>query len=272
MSKILITGASGFVGKALAGSMAKNHDVICMDFRKPDLDLPYIVGEIQSFEDLKKLDEYDFDAVVHIAAVTGGCSEQDGMMVNVEGSRCLMRYLIDKGCEKFVMTSSTAAVGFQSPEFRPIQLPIPDEHPCLDRDGYGFSKYMMEEVTKYYQRQNENIDVINLRLAVVCDDNAMPPLKQVGPITPWALGDITVLSLSEIIRVYTMAIEAPHKPGVRIMNAAGKRSWTAVPVTDILKNWWGSDVDLSWYDESGHEYDSVFDVNRIENELGFISE
>lgn len=270
--KILITGASGLIGNALAESLSKKHDVICMSRKDPKLNLRWIEGAFSKPEDLRQLDnDHKIDALIHLAAVTGGCSEHDGIMVNVEGSRCLMRYLIDKGCEKFVMASSIAAVGLQSPEFRPMQLPIPDEHPCMDRDGYGFSKYMMEEVTKYYHRQNKNIDVVNLRLAAVCDDNSMPPLKQAGPIGPWALGSITVLPLSEAVRLFTMAAEAPHKSGVRIMNAAGKKAWTAVPVREILENWWGNDVDLSYYDNPANEYDSVFDVSCIERELGFVS-
>ena len=83
-----------------------------------------------------------------LAAVTGGCLERDGILVNVEGTRCLMRYGMDRGVHKYALASSIAAVGFQRVQFRPLQLPIPDEHPCLDRDGYGVSKYLMEEVKK----------------------------------------------------------------------------------------------------------------------------
>ena len=90
--------------------------------------------------------------------------------MNVEGTRCLMRYAIDRGCRKFVMASSIAVVGMQNVNFRPLQVPIHDEHPCLDRDGYGWSKFMMEEVTKYYSRQNQGIDVTCLRLSSVSPD------------------------------------------------------------------------------------------------------
>ncbi|MFN2232524.1 MAG: NAD-dependent epimerase/dehydratase family protein, partial [Anaerolineae bacterium] len=91
MSKILVTGASGFIGKALAASLSKTHEVICMSRRNPGLDLPWIRGEFSAFEDLRQLDQHDLDGVVHLAAVTGGCLERDGILVNVEGTRCLMR-------------------------------------------------------------------------------------------------------------------------------------------------------------------------------------
>ena len=272
MSTVLITGASGFIGSTLAQSMAQKHTVVCMSRRDPNLDLPWVRGVFGAFEDLRQLDRYGIDVVIHLAAVTGGCLERDGILVNVEGTRCLMRYLIDRGCEKFVFASSIAAIGFQSVHFRPLQLPIPDEHPCLDQDGYGFSKYMMEEVAKYYWRQNEQIDVIALRLASISADENMPPPVRVSPLGQWALGRITQMARSDAVRAFTMAVEAPQAPGVRIMNAAGPVAWVADPVADILGNWWGDDVDLSYYRQPGHEYDAVHDVRRIERELGFVAE
>jgi nucleoside-diphosphate-sugar epimerase len=272
MSRFLVTGASGFIGTALAASLSRNHQVTCMSRRKPDLDLPYVRGEFSSFEDLRRLDDRDIDAVVHLGAVTGGCLERDGILVNVEGSRCLMRYLMDRGCRKFVMASSIAAVGFQSTRFRPLTLPIPDEHPCLDSDGYGFSKFLMEEVTKYYHRQNAQIDVIDLRLSSVVDDAAMPEPYRIGPLREWALGGITIMALSDAVRAFTMAGEAPYKPGVRILNAAAPKAWVADPVADVLDAWWGDDVDTSYFRKPGREYDSVYRVSRIEEEIGFVAQ
>jgi UDP-glucose 4-epimerase len=151
-------------------------------------------------------------------------------------------------------------------------VPIPDEHPCLDRDGYGVSKFLMEEMTKYYQRQNADLDVINLRLASIGADSQMPPPVRVMPLPEWALGHITVMALSDAVRAFTLAAESPFKSGVRILNATGPKAWVADPVADILTAWWGKDVDVSPYRRKGHEYDSVYDVRRIEQELGFVAQ
>jgi UDP-glucose 4-epimerase len=271
MSTILVTGASGFIGQGLAPSLAERHDVICMSRSNPRLGLPWVRAYFGAFEDLRALDAHEIDAVVHLAAVTGGSFERDGILVNVEGTRCLMRYLIDRGCKKFVFASSIAAVGFQNVRFRPLALPIPDEHPCLDRDGYGFSKYMMEQLIQYYWRQNEQIDAIALRLSTVRPDEDMPAPVRVGPLRQWALGSLTQMARSDAVRAFTLAVESPYAPGVRIMNAAGPKAWAADPVAEILGNWWGDDVDLSYYRQEGHEYDAVYDVSRIERELGFVA-
>lgn len=272
MSTILVTGASGLIGGALAKSLAESHDVLCMSRRKPALDLPWIRGEFGSFEDLRQLDGYSVDAVAHLAAVTGGCLERDGLLVNVEGTRCLMRYLMDRGCRKYVNASSIAAVGFQSTKFRPLHLPITESHGCLDRDGYGLSKYLMEEVTRYLARQNEGIDVTNLRLATIIPDDRLPEPRRVGPLGQWAVGSITIMALSDAVRAFTLALEAPMTPGARVLNATGPRAWVADPVADILRNWWGDEVDVSHYRQPGHEYDALYTVDAIRQELGFVAE
>ena len=79
------------------------------------------------------------------------------------------------------------------------------------------------------------------------------------------------MARSDAVCAFAMAAEAAHKPGVRIMNATGPKAWAAVPVVEILRNWWGNDVDLSFFEQPGHEYDSVYDVSLIERELGFVA-
>lgn len=270
MSNILVTGASGFIGKALAAALAPRHQVICLSRHAPGLaGLPYLRGDFGAFEDLRQLDPYTIDVVIHLAAVTGGCLERDGILVNVEGTRCLMRYLMDRGCKKFVMASSIAAVGFQNTKFRPVQLPIADEHPCLDRDGYGLSKYLMEEVTRYYQRQEETLDVINLRLSSVRPDENPGQPTGVRALGQWALGSITVMLLADAVRAFTLAAEAPYQPGVRILNATAARAWASAPTADILRHWWGDETDLSYFAQPGNDYASAYDVRAIERELGF---
>lgn len=268
---ILVTGASGLIGKALSESLSKQHEVVGISRHNPELDLTWIQGDFSKFEDLQQLDQYDFDCVVHLAALLPKNAEHDFIHVNVEGARRLMRYSIDRDCKKFVIASSIGAAGIQNIQFRPAHLPIRDNHPCLDRDGYGLSKHLLEEITRYCHRQDGDIDVINLRLSTVRPDDDMPELLKVCPPRMWGLGATTMMTLSDSVRVFTAAVEAPHQAGVRTMNAANPKSWVADPIADILRNWWGDDVDLSYFEQAGNEFASVFDVNMIREELGFVA-
>ena len=274
MGTILVTGPSGMIAGALVKALVKagKHKVVTLGRNEADLgvDYDFVKGEFNNLDDLSKLDEVDIDVLIHLAAVTGGCSDIDGMMVNVEGTRRLMCYLIERGCKKFVMASSIAAAGIQSTECRPLEFPIPDDHPCPYDGSYGFSKYMMEEVTKYYVQQNDDIDVIDIRLAAIIPDGPTEPYTP-KPIHPWAMGHIVRMFLSDAVRVFTVAAEAPHKPGVRIMNATGPKTNVEPNVPAILRAWYpDADLDLSHYEQPGHECDSLFDISLIREELGFI--
>ncbi|MFA9478855.1 NAD-dependent epimerase/dehydratase family protein [Phycisphaerales bacterium AB-hyl4] len=240
-----------------------------MSRRGVDLDVASVQGDFARFEDLRQLDRYEIEAVVHLGAVTGGCSEHDAMAVNVEGTRCLMRYLIDWGCRRFVFASSIAVVGLQSADFRPRSFPIADEHPCDDRDGYGFSKYLMEEVSRYHHRQNPQIDVTNLRLAAIRPDDVPPPTEHGGPPGPWALTKLARMSLRDAVDAFKAALTAAEQPGVRVMNASAETAWADRPTAEVLRAWYGPDVDLSYYEQPGNERRGVFDVRRIRETLGF---
>ncbi len=274
MSNVLITGTSGFIGRNLAGEMSADHTVVCLSrSRTEGAGVHVIEGDFTEPDDLRRLDEHSLDVIVHLGAVTGGCTEESGLRVNVSGAHHLLRYGIDRGVKKFVLASSIAVVGFQSIRFRPLQLPMPDDHPCLDRDGYGLSKYLMEEVTRYLIRQNDDLDIINIRLASIVPEESKPTPCQVGPLTEWAMGSLAKMYQSDAVRCFRMAAEAPPKSGVRILNAVGGQACSAAPVPDIIRGWYGADadrIDLSHYERPGHERDPVYDIRLIKREIGFV--
>ena len=269
--RVLITGTSGFVGAELARSMSGPHDVVCLSRKPTDVEgVTALQGDFATEEGLA-LVEGAIDVVVHLAAVTGAGTERACMAVNVLGTHLLLRTLIDRGCRKFVLASSIAAIGFQSARFRPLQVPIPDEHPCLDRDGYGVSKYLMEEVTRYVARQEDDVDIINIRLASVIPEDRTPSPVQPGPVGQWSIGAPSLLYLSDAARCFRMAAESAHKPGVRIMNAVGAQACVAAPVPDILRAWYGADadaLDMSHYERPGHERDPLYLIDRVREEIG----
>ena len=271
--KILVTGAGGFIGQGVVNELSKQHEVVALTTGPEHSWMPKCVrGNFTNPEDLKKLDDYNIEAAVHLAAVTGGAPEQAAFSGNVLGTRTLLRYLANRGCKKIVCASSIAAIGFQNTKFRPLAIPIPDEHPCLDRDGYGVSKFLMEEVTRYIQRSVPDLDIINLRLSSVTPNGSPNPLVRVSPLGMWSLGTITLMSLRDAVTAFTLAVESNLVPGVRTMNAAGPRAWVNVPVATVLRNWYGADIDVSYFDKKGHEWAGVFDVTKIRNELGFIAQ
>ncbi len=274
MSTVLVTGVSGFIGGRAAKALAGKFDVIGMSRRKPELDITWIKGEFESFEDLRALDAHKIDALVHLAAVTGGCSEEDGLAVNVDGTRRLLRYLVDRGTRRFVLASSIAAVGTLDGRFMPLMLPMPDDHPCLAYDAYGLSKYLMEEETRYFARKTDDADFLCFRIgAAVPEDWAPTPVTAKAPPAwspPTLFSHISVIDVVDAIRA---ALLARPKPGFRVLNLVGATSATDEPVPAVLrasfdKRW--KDYDLSHYEKPGREYDPIFCIEGLKRELNFV--
>ena len=267
----LITGASGFIGSVFAEQLAEKRQVICLSRKKTQENILSVQGEFHSFEDLRQLDRFDISCVVHLAAVTGGCSEEDGLAINVLGTRRLLRYALDRGCRKFVLASSIAATGCLSDEFIPLQVPILDEHPCLAYDAYGFSKAMMEELTRYFHRIVPDSDFINLRIGLV-NGNAAPPIHSVGDPLGCPFVNLAYVMIADVLRALDCAITAPHQPGVRIFNVVGPDTNCNNPVSDVLRSCLGKrgdGLDSSGYDRPGHSHDPLYSMGKIKSALGF---
>jgi len=268
MSTVLVTGASGLIGNRLIHQLKERHTVIAMSRHCPKGEgFTVVRGDFTNREDLSQLDEHKIDAVVHLAAVTGGCIECEGILVNVEGTRVLLQYLASHGCKKMVLASSIAAIGLQRADMVPQRLPIGDEDGCQDRDGYGFSKYLMEEVTRYLCRQKPDLDILNIRLASTGEDTPMP--KGLCSRGPWCLAGLTYMVLDDAVDLFILAVETPLKPGLRIVNGVCTHAWSKVPTAEQLRHWWGNQVDISYFEKPENRYAAIFDTARLKQELRF---
>ena len=249
---------------------------MCLSRQKTEVDgVTPIQADFTSPDGLRALDAHELDALIHLAAVTSHGTEEEQLGVNVLGTRRLLRHLIDRGCRKFILASSIAAAGVLCPEFRPLQLPMPDAHPCLDTMGYGFSKYLMEELVRHISRQDGSLDLIVLRLSGILRDDATRVRYSAKPPFNWGMAHLSSMYVSDAIRCLTLAAEAPIEPGCRIMNAVGPQASVVDPVPETIRARYGDDadaLDLSHYERPGHERDPVFDTSRIEQELGFTAE
>jgi UDP-glucose 4-epimerase len=273
MSVILGTGMRGLIGRSLSPLAAGGHDLICLSRSGGPLDgLRVVEGNFASQQDLRKLDAFEIDVLVHLAAETGGRSEEAALVVNVLGTHHLLRYLIERGCRKFVLASSIAAVGCLDPRFLPLTLPIRDDHPCLARDAYGFSKSEMEAVAGYHQRRQPDCDVTVFRIGpVICGQDQLPPGAVSASTRPFV--DLACVHLDDVTAALRRAAEMPHRPGFRVLNLVGPDASCRQPVVDVLRASLGQrihDLDLTWHEALGNEYAPIYALDALKAELGFI--
>lgn len=110
--RILVTGSSGRIGRAIYVRLCRGHDVVGLD-RAPSSTADY-VGDVTDGVLLRKALR-GVDAVVHTAAFhaphVGHVAEELFERVNVGATRLLARLALDAGIGRFVFTSTTALYG-----------------------------------------------------------------------------------------------------------------------------------------------------------------
>jgi nucleoside-diphosphate-sugar epimerase len=218
--KVLVTGATGFIGSHLVESLLeKGNEVRCL-IRKTS-DLKWLKGlSIETVEgdsrDPTSLGEAvrDVDRVFHLAGVTRAASEETYFEVNAFGTENLIRACLEHnpGLRKFIFLSSQAASG-----------PCRDEGMKRESDScdpvslYGQSKKMGEEMAL---RHSHELPLLILRPSSVYgprDRDIYSFFKLVSRgIKPCIAGQNQRLSLcfvEDIVEAILLAAESGESKG-----------------------------------------------------------
>jgi UDP-glucose 4-epimerase len=192
MSKILITGAGGYIGSVSAKLFLDHgHEVVAVDnfttgykqpleFLKEKYPGKFNFHEVDLKGDLSQVfeKEKDITAVIHYAA---SCIVDESMknpgkyfFNNVAATANLLESM-DKYGIKNIIFSSTCAVYGESEYY-----PIDEKHPLNPTTPYGASKKMAEEVIQWYGRLR-GFNYMILRYFNVCgasDDGTIGDSKK----------------------------------------------------------------------------------------------
>lgn len=119
MSKVLITGATGFIGNHVTRlCLEQGHDVRVMVMKGEDrsplngMDVEFVEGNLLDADSLSQAVK-GVDRMFHLAALFAVWTKDPDLhyKINVEGTRHLMQAAQAAGVEKIVYTSSIAAIG-----------------------------------------------------------------------------------------------------------------------------------------------------------------
>ena len=172
--KVVITGATGFIGGRLAcalldrgaltgttGEEEPIDELLLFDSvdvpglvreKEGDTVVRRVVGDISDCETVKGLIDRDDISVFHLASVVSGGGEQDfdlAMRVNLDGGRYVLEALrAQDGLQRIVFASSIAVFGGAGMPSR-----VGDDVKQLPQTTYGITKAMLELLINDYTRK-----------------------------------------------------------------------------------------------------------------------
>jgi nucleoside-diphosphate-sugar epimerase len=212
---VLVTGATGFIGKAIVAELQKMNFEVFTCGRSQDAVLPnYFQIDITDANSISAAIGQlpDLDAVIHSA---GLAHQFDGpkeplafTRINVEGTRRVAGLAAAKGCNRFILISSISVYGDGKPN------PCDEEQPCHPTGDYAVSKFEAENAAREICEKNE-VDLCMLRMATVYGPgdpgNVLRLIKSIdGGRFIWAGGggnSKSLISVADAARAAVIAFE-----------------------------------------------------------------
>lgn len=152
MSRVLVTGGSGRLGRSVVTVLAQaGHEVVSVD-RASIADLParQIEHDLTDLGATRALlDDIRPDAVVHLAAISVPFSLPDPQIysINTTLAFSVVEAAIASGTGAVLIASSPTVIGYNAPGgWEPRYLPIDEQHPVAPWNGYSLSKDAVERL------------------------------------------------------------------------------------------------------------------------------
>jgi len=170
--KVLVTGATGFLGRAVVDELLQNGLEVLTTAKSPAAnDLPnYYPADITDAESLNGLENVgEIDAIIHAAGLAHQFKETGREIfrkINVEGTRNIAALALRLKAEKFILISSVAVYG----EAKKAQTGFEEDADCQPSGFYAESKLEAEKAA-IEVCSNNSIDLIILRPATIIGEN-----------------------------------------------------------------------------------------------------
>lgn len=164
---ILVTGAAGFIGAAVAGKLISlGYKTITVDnlstgeLANVPKETVFIEGNLGKQETIDKLDDYAISAIFHIAGQSSGEVSFENpsydLESNTESTILLLKFAKEKGIKQFVYASTMSVYGNQD------MLPVTETTVPAPTSFYACGKLASEHYLRIYA--SFGINIVALRL------------------------------------------------------------------------------------------------------------
>ena len=258
--KILITGACGFVARALIKELEPKHELRLLDRVPPSeatmfvpggsgrapapfkTDWPFTVAEIMDEAAMRKAVE-GVDAVVHLAASVTGLPEYgvETMKLNVVGTYILLDACRLAGVKRFTCASSVNAYGtiyWRLSGKPPVytSVPLDESYPPVPEDAYSLSKWFNEETCTAFHRAY-GITTAAFRFAGIWSEEMYQRALDKGlqPTEKWADDLYHWGHLQDVVAGIRQCLEEANLPGYGAYYLGAPDTRCPEPTMELLR-------------------------------------
>lgn len=294
--RVLVTGAGGFVGGAVATHLARaGHQVTALIHERPPAPgtlLPGVAtawGDVLDGESLRRVAQQGcFEGVCHLAALTAVRASfrepERYLAVNLDGTATLLTALAEcsraTGIRPRIVLASTAAVYGE-----PDRLPVSEEHPERPTSPYGASKLAADHLLRRHAEEG-GAGTVSLRCFNVAGAVGGHRDRDQSRLVPRAVsvaaghadhlavnGDGSavreLVHVTDLAAAYRLALDAAEVGRHRVLNVGSGAGVRVRDVIDAVERVSGRRIRVVRRPPAPEPQALVADSTRIRAELGW---
>lgn len=287
--RVLVTGASGMLGRAVVAELAGQYDVVGFDLASDQADIEWHTGTITDYAAVSAAVR-GCAVVLHIAAIPNIVSDSATaiMHVNTVGTWNVFDAAREHGTDRVVLCSSDSVVGFtvrQGLMVAPDYLPIDEFHPLRPTDAYATSKKLGEELARSFV--HHGISTVALRPVYIAHAESLVEIEarardpqgyrpgQAGGAQPAAGGAVWhYVDTRDVARSFRLALELDSANPFEAFFISANETLSPEPTLIRLENYLAHALPelrkASVWQDNPHA--PLYDLERAASILGFKAE
>ncbi len=264
MSRILLTGGSGFIGTHFH-SVIPAPEIINLDLNPPAIgtNATYIQGDIRQENDVRNaVKNNNIDLILSLAAKHHdfGVGHDEYFDTNEEGTAVICKVASENNIKRIIFFSSVAVYGIRSEISNEQMSPQPDS-------PYGASKLAGEKVLEKWAAEDAQRSVLIIRPTVVFGPynmaNMRNLIKQIDSGLYFHLGsasNVKSIAYVENLVAATLFLKEKMAPGVTVYNYADEPQLTTRQIATAISEALGTRIKLTVPKTIGIMFGLPFDI------------